>query len=345
MAVLTFIVFLSPTIIYSFNALISSESSLTIRYPGEQYDVLDSKNVKITSSELEVYEDGEGKLLMTTVSVLDNPLAWDVLLAMFDDNVSVVNDDEEQVTFYDVPTVIADYYEDEVEVSLNFALASAFDFLNLPYKSKLNIANVAIDMGDGTTIESDRATLLEVDGVKISNFKTVESYLLSLKDDSPLSIKLELEDGEVYDVTVKPEYSETLQRYSLGLYALPKFDFPVAYSFTIPEVGGGSAGLILAINAVESLTKEKLLPNAVIGGTGAINSSGEVEEIAGLTQKLVAANRNNNEYFFIPKSMCVQVAKKYSGMTIIPVATLSEAMSEIAKIKSNQPVLECLPKK
>lgn len=328
------IIISAPTFFYTLQKLATTETVYQISSPSLQYDLLSSGNITVDSDSIETFNNSEGSLYITTVAVQEKTTALDVVIGWLDPESDVFKEEDYVKVVYNVPTAIIDYNQDEMDVSINFALASGFDYLKIPYDSSLDLADVTLILEDGKTLKEDYVTLLELNGKKISKFKEVESYLYSLKDDSPVNLKIKLKNGDEHDMVVKPTYSETLERYSLGFYALPRFDFPVDYKFNIKQVQGGSAGLMLALSVVESLTEEKMLPKAIIGGTGAISSNGEVLEIAGLRQKLIAAEKNKNEFFFIPSIMCEQVDKKYN-MKIIPVETLSDALSQIKHIKEN----------
>lgn len=341
LALLVLTLIISPTAFYAINGLRTSVSTFSIIYPGLQYDILNGDSTKL-DGELKTYSvDGES-LYIATVEFVENPTAWEVLMAKLNPEADVISPDENVNIVYNVPTAIIDYNEDEIGVSLKYALASALTYLKIPYESSLDIADVTIIDENDNRKTYDYVTLVELDGQKISTFKQVEDYMFEIKDDSEIPLTVRLKNGEEHDLIVKPSYSKTLKRYALGFYAIPRFSFPSEYKFNIDGVKGGSAGLVLAIAAVERLTPETIIPKGqIIGGTGAIDSSGEVVEIAGLQQKIYAAHKAKNNIFFIPSTMCKEVKTFYEDMKIVPVKTLTDAINQLENAKANKPLNSC----
>jgi PDZ domain-containing secreted protein len=320
--------------------LMNTPSRMTIVYPGIQLNTLSSESTTLKSDSLKIYSSG-GKLFMTTVSVSEHPSEWDVLIAKNNPDATVVKPESLTQTVYNIPTEVLDYNQNEMSVSLSFALASAFDYLKIPYQSSLDLADVTLHMQDGTVLKESTVTLLQLGDEKIKNFKQVQDYMFKIKDASPVNLKIRLTNGKEYEVTVKPSWSKTLNRYALGFYALPRFKFPASYKFNAKNVSGGSGGLMLALAAVEELTPQQIVPNVNIGGTGAISSGGEVQEIAGLKQKMITGHNNGNKYFLIPKSMCGQVKTHFKDMTVIPVSNLTEAVEQLKNISQGKTLTSC----
>lgn len=331
-----------PTAIYTLYTLASTPASSWISYPSSQYNVFSYNNIELTSNTVNIYNDSSNKdLFFTTVIVEEKPSVLQLIVAQMIGEAEIFDESEHTVVVYDIPTTIMEYYENEMDVSLKFALASALDYLKIPYKSSLDIADVKLILEDGTTVNEEYVTLLEINDTKISRFEEVEAYLQALTDDTPVELKIKRINGEVLDMLVTPTFSTTLGRYSLGFYVLPRYKFPIDFSFNVPNVKGGSAGLILSLAAVEKLSKEQILPNLRIGGTGAISSSGEVLEISSLKQKMISGFNNNNEVFLFPASMCSKDLPEYSSMILLPVTTLEDAITQLHNVVKGKRYATC----
>lgn len=93
---------------------------------------------------------------------------------------------------------------------------------------------------------------------------------------------------------------------------------------------GRSHGLLLALAAYSQYSGEDLARGRVIGGTGVLRNDGTVGAIGGLAPKARAAHRAGVDVMLYPASQqCQWIAddSELSGMTMLPVATLDEAIA------------------
>jgi Lon-like protease len=99
------------------------------------------------------------------------------------------------------------------------------------------------------------------------------------------------------------------------------------------SIGGPSAGLMMALEIYNQLTEEDITKGHKIAGTGTINENGDVGVIGGISQKVVAADKEGIEIFFAPKeggnyNKAIKTAKEIkSDMKIIPVETFDDAVN------------------
>lgn len=109
----------------------------------------------------------------------------------------------------------------------------------------------------------------------------------------------------------------------------------VAIQFKLDDIGGPSAGLMLALDIVSKLEEKDYTRGRKIAGTGTIDAQGQVGQIGGISYKLVAASREGAEYFLAPKDApgtegnqkeAEDFLQSYNtAMKLVPVATLKEA--------------------
>jgi Lon-like protease len=105
--------------------------------------------------------------------------------------------------------------------------------------------------------------------------------------------------------------------------------------FKLDDIGGPSAGLMLSLDIISKLEKKDYTRGRQIAGTGTIDAEGKVGQIGGIRFKLVAASREDAEYFLVPKDQegtdgnqkdAEAFLQTYStSMKLVPVATLKEA--------------------
>lgn len=96
--------------------------------------------------------------------------------------------------------------------------------------------------------------------------------------------------------------------------------------FDVKKVGGPSAGLVFALSLTELLTKEDLLQGRKVAATGTIDSDGKVGAIGGIDEKLISVARAGASLALIPQSNCRDVTAVPRGVTVVPIATLDEAV-------------------
>jgi len=116
---------------------------------------------------------------------------------------------------------------------------------------------------------------------------------------------------------------------------------PFSLDIPIEGIGGPSAGLMLSLGIIDKLKTEDLTGGKIIAGTGTIDAIGNVGPIGGVPQKLVGAKSAGATYFLTPQANCGEaVANAQSGLTLVQVGTLDEALAALESIRTGgQPAL------
>jgi PDZ domain-containing protein len=117
---------------------------------------------------------------------------------------------------------------------------------------------------------------------------------------------------------------------------------PFTLDIPIDNIGGPSAGLMLALGIIDKIKPEDLTGGKVIAGTGTIDAAGAVGAIGGVPQKLVAAKKAGATYFLTPKDNCAEaVANAQPGLPLVRVSSLDEALTALATIRGGQQPILC----
>ncbi|MCA0753992.1 hypothetical protein KP806_02975 [Paenibacillus sp. N4] len=99
------------------------------------------------------------------------------------------------------------------------------------------------------------------------------------------------------------------------------------------EIGGPSAGLVFALQAIDLLTEGDMSGGHRIAATGTITADGEVGPIGGIRQKIVVTSRAGAELFLAPADNYEEASAKArelgTAMKVVSVATLQEAKEQI----------------
>lgn len=102
-------------------------------------------------------------------------------------------------------------------------------------------------------------------------------------------------------------------------------------TFKVGKTGGPSGGLVFAIALVELLTQKDLLQGRHIAGTGTISNRGQVGPIGGINEKIASAQKAGAVIFFAPVDNAQDLGKAPQGITVITVATLTQAISYLQR--------------
>lgn len=111
-------------------------------------------------------------------------------------------------------------------------------------------------------------------------------------------------------------------------------DVPFEVDISTDSIGGPSAGLAFALALLDELTPGNLMGTASVAATGTIAEDGVVGAIGALRQKAVAVKRSGADVFLVPESQTPDEiasarAAVGSGLTIVPVGTLDEALDAL----------------
>ena len=109
------------------------------------------------------------------------------------------------------------------------------------------------------------------------------------------------------------------------------------------KIGGPSAGLMFALEMYDKLVDEDMTKGYNIAGTGEIDFEGNVLRIGGVDKKVVAADRNDIDIFFVPNENgrsdsnyveAKETAEKIkSDMEIVPVDTFDDAIEFLENLE------------
>ena len=108
------------------------------------------------------------------------------------------------------------------------------------------------------------------------------------------------------------------------------------------QIGGPSAGMMFALGIIDKVGSVDLTHGKFIAGTGEIDNAGNVGAIGGIQLKMIAARRAGATVFLAPASNCSDVRGHIpSGLQVIKVATLHQAVTDLEALNAGQPVPHC----
>lgn len=108
-------------------------------------------------------------------------------------------------------------------------------------------------------------------------------------------------------------------------------------TFALKETGGPSAGLGFALALIAKVEIPTLINSRKIAVTGTINETGTVGAIGGIDQKLISASAKGATIALIPADNCADLSALPAHLQIVPVRSLTEAVSFLSGTLSKVP--------
>ena len=151
-------------------------------------------------------------------------------------------------------------------------------------------------------------------------------------------IGVQRNDKEVQIETQLIEHIEYKNEPMVGFLASTpnqKFIFPIDIDIKTGNVGGPSAGMMMALNVYNLLIESDITNGKKIAGTGTIEIDGSVGPVGGVKQKVIAAKRANASLILVPTANYSE-ASAYSdeNTSIVAVDSFEEALDVISDFSS-----------
>jgi len=320
-----------------------SPSPYAIERPGPVYDVLGTTDISgktvplIEVSGKKTYATS-GKLDMLTVYVDGSPqtkLSWiEVAGSWFDTSRAAVPLDE----LY--PTGQTDKEADqestqEMSSSQQSAQAAALTALDIPYTMTTTVTVAQVVKGAPAAGILKAGDVLEtVNGAAVTSLAALQAVIRANGVDTPVTFGI-TRDGAAQTVEVTPTISADTKKPAIGIYTggSSTFTFPFDVKIQLQDVGGPSAGMMLALGIYDKLTPGTLVGGTHIAGTGTIDPNGTVGAIGGIRQKLYGARDDGATWFLAPASNCDEVVGHVpSGISVVAVKTLDDSLAAVKAI-------------
>lgn len=308
-----------------------------VEQPGPVYNLLSEINGEpmISISDRKTYPVS-GDLDMLTVTMKGNSTkgaSWlQVGLAQLDSSLSVV----------DITDIYPEGWDDQrlsdeadmmmLDSQAN-AKAAALNLLDIPFTSVIKITMVE-KKGPAGKILKAADTLVSIQGQKATGLTQVQRLVAETKGERPVELVV-IRAGKELSLSVLPKLIEDKWRMGIYVQTVPTFPFPI--DVKVGNVGGPSAGQVLALAIYDKLTPGELTGGKRIAGTGTISPDGEIGPVGGVKQKMYGAKRAGVSWFLAPSGNCDQVIGNIpEGLTVIKVSTIQDSLKAVTAIATNK---------
>ena len=231
-----------------------------------------------------------------------------------------------------------------MKTSENVAIAVALTYIGYDISSKGDGVSVVGILDDSPVKDKlQRGDLLNsINGIEISSATEFIATLRRYQIGDVISIGVERDfDGERKNIEVQTKLIEHVEYEGepmVGFLATTvneRFDFPFEVDIKTGNVGGPSAGLMMALNVYNNLIPKDITNSLVIAGTGTIEIDGSVGPVGGIKQKVIAAKRAGAELILVPTANFEEALPMATESTdIVAIDSFEEALKVISEYSS-----------
>ncbi|WP_238422514.1 PDZ domain-containing protein [Gordonia sp. 'Campus'] len=229
---------------------------------------------------------------------------------------------------------------DQMTGSEENATVAALRYLDRP--TALRIASVG---PDGPAVDVLRAgdEVVKIGGVAVETSAQLRKVVAEKSPGTELPVEI-VRQGTPQTVTVTVGARPGNQK-SGYLGVVPEdvnADPDLDVTYTVGDIGGPSAGLMLSLAVIDQLSPGELTHGKFIAGTGTISVDGEVGPIGGITHKTRAARDAGATVFLVPARNCAEaVSDSPEGLQLVKVETLGGAVDALGAIGEGRPAPTC----
>jgi PDZ domain-containing protein len=227
---------------------------------------------------------------------------------------------------------------EQMASSQELATAAALTQLHIKYQTTVEVLSTVAGYPASQVLKAGDV-IESVDGKPV----TGESSLSSMINQHPAGTTLQLQvlrKGQTLTIPVASKSSGG--NAVIGVQVQEQYKFPFNVRITVGDIGGPSAGMMFSLGIIDVLTPMNLTGGKFIAGTGEITASGQVQPIGGIQQKMVGARNAGATVFLTPAGNCADTKGAVpSGLKIVKVSTLSQAVSDLEALKVGKPVPSC----
>ncbi len=224
-----------------------------------------------------------------------------------------------------------------LEQSKNYATVVAMDAAKIPYEVSNKINYVAYVSPKANTNIKVGDNIIECNGQEVKDINEVSALVQTKEINERINFKV-LRDGLEED-TYAIVYEENDKLY-VGVSAITTFDIKSDVNVDITSKSsesGPSGGLMMTLMVYNALTNQDLTHGKKIVGTGTINLDGTVGEIGGVKYKIMGAEAEKADVFFVPEdnyeeAIAIKEKKRYN-INIVSVKNLQDAINYLEGLK------------
>lgn len=292
----------------------------------------------------------DGELLFTTVRVRQRPNLWEYLWLGFDDDATVVP--EEEILGDRTPEENRQFnlglMSDSKQIAVAVALAElGYDAIGTDGVVVQQLvpdtpAEAVLELGD---------TIVAIDGESTLATSSLVEILSSRAPGDEIELTVEdFAGNEPERILVSlAENPDNPEAGFLGIQPADRIRYGGDLGFSVEidsgAVGGPSAGLAFTLAVLDQLTEGELTGGAQVAVTGTIGADGAVGPVGGVLQKTAAVRSLGVDAFLVPaglreEELAAIMDRAGDDLEIIPVETLEEALDALGQLGGDVDAVE-----
>jgi PDZ domain-containing protein len=233
----------------------------------------------------------------------------------------------------------------EMTSSQSMATAAALTELHIPYSTQVVVVQAEKGLPAYGVLKAGDV-INSVDGQRVTSQGALTKLIAARPAGSTLTLAI-TRAGQNRQVQVGTRQEKGAGEAGgghpvMGVTITEDYKFPFQVKISVGDIGGPSAGMMFALGIIDKLTKLDLTAGRFIAGTGEIAASGQVQPIGGIQQKMTAARNAGATIFLTPAANCADTKGAVpSGLRLVKVSTLSQAVTYLEALKAGKPVPSC----
>lgn len=208
------------------------------------------------------------------------------------------------------------------------ATGAALTYLKRP--TTVGVGPVADDSPAAGKLEVNDV-IVAIDGTPVSTVADVQEQIRAKAPGTEVAITVNRAGHEqVVQVSLGARPDDAKAGYLGVTPKVVSADPNIQITYNVGDIGGPSAGLMLALAVIDHLTDDDLADGRFIAGTGTIVPDGTVGPIGGITHKLKAARDAGATAFLVPAENCAEaIGDAPDGLELIKVDALGTAVDSL----------------
>jgi PDZ domain-containing protein len=154
-------------------------------------------------------------------------------------------------------------------------------------------------------------------------------------------------DGQQQEIVVSTANSPTEPgRPLIGVQVSTRgfaVDLPFPVEIDTDNVGGPSAGLMLALGILDAVTGGDLTRGYYVAGTGTVSVDGAVGPVGGVGEKVTAAERDGAQVFLVPRENFGDARKRARSAQVLAVDQFADAVRALCGLNPQSAASATLP--
>lgn len=281
-------------------------------------------------------KDAEGSFLLTAVTSAPAGLP-SLILALISPDIDVIKRSQEIPKGMDLERYIS-IMESLMRESQVIAGAVALERLGYPVKVETVVRIEAVlDASPARDLLEQGDIILAVDDKRVSTADEAVK-IISRRTPGDKVMLIVSRQGKVKALQVPTDvHPEDRTRAAVGVLVSSSlsYGFPIDIKIDSRNVKGSSGGLMFTLEILNQLDPADLTGGKIIAGTGTIGLDGVIGPIAGVKQKIVAAERGGASYFLVPREnleSAEEIGKRLKSIEVIGVSDIDEAIATLDDI-------------